>query len=323
MQKNLAIILTARMNSERLPGKAMLEIQGQPLIGWIVQRLKRVGNVVLATTELTADDALASYARVLDVPVYRGATNDVITRMDNALKKYQPKAEWVLRGLGDCPFMAGELIERAVDVCTQQGADVMAWALPPQTQPLYGSREFPYSRSAWDRIVANSMTREHVDVYYHCNRDLFKVLYHEPPPSFYFRQYRVEVDWPEDIAMLRKLSQYVSPLAMVKKLVSVMDKHPEVTMLNRERVERTGPSTYSYETLRSWYADMRGKAIMGWDDSLWGQVEGGEPVFCEGGTCLLGFARGGTLQTRTGDLIRGDARITCACGVGKRWNAAS
>lgn len=323
LNQDLAIILTARMGSERLPGKAMLDVRGTPLIGWVIKRLSKIGRVILATTRLRSDDPLAAYARTLDVPVFRGQQVDVVSRMDDALKQYHPEAKWVLRGLGDCPFMAGELIARAMEICEKQGGDIMQWALAPHVQPLYGSREFPYSRAAWERIVQRSTAREHVDVYFHSNRDQFKVIYHEPPKNYYFRGYRVEVDWPEDIAMLRALAGYVSPMANLERLVQVMDKHPEIMQINHGRVERTGPSTYPYEVLRSWYENMSGQPVVGWDNTVWNTVSGGEPVFCDGGTCLIGFSLGGIVQTRAGDLIRGDARIACSCGVGRRWSAKS
>jgi spore coat polysaccharide biosynthesis protein SpsF len=40
MVKDTYIILQARMNSERLPGKVMKEIAGIPMIGILLNRLK-------------------------------------------------------------------------------------------------------------------------------------------------------------------------------------------------------------------------------------------------------------------------------------------
>ena len=37
-------LIQARMGSERLPGKVMLEIEGKPLIGHIFDRLKKVNH---------------------------------------------------------------------------------------------------------------------------------------------------------------------------------------------------------------------------------------------------------------------------------------
>jgi len=51
MNRDLCIIITARMASERLPGKALVDVRGQPLIYWIVRRLQAVGKVVLACVQ--------------------------------------------------------------------------------------------------------------------------------------------------------------------------------------------------------------------------------------------------------------------------------
>lgn len=321
----LAVILTARNGSERLPGKAMYDVRGYPLIYWIMRRLQTFGNVVFATTDHPTDDGLASYMRAAEVPTYRGSVNDVVARMDGALKKYAPNAEYVLRGLGDCPFMAGELITRAVDcLCTYKG-DAFVWALPPKVLPVYGAREFPYSRNTWDKIVklATGEEREHVDMYFHRHRKDFKVLYHEGPHSNYFRDYRLEVDWPEDMAMIKELARITPMQTPLLDIIATLDKYPYIPALNRDRVEKTGPSRISQAEKRSYYKAMRGKPIIGWDDKVW-EPENiqAEPVFCASGQCILGHAWQGVLYRVNGDQIRGDAMINCSCGLSKRWLAA-
>ena len=172
------------------------------------------------------------------------------------------------------------------------------------------------------RIARMSAKREHVDLFFHEHRDQFKIAYHEPPPNAYFRNYRLEVDWQEDLDMIRGLAKHASMLSPTKTIVATLDRHHEVARLNRERVERTGPSCYTYAEQRAWAEEMRGKPIVGWDGTVWlPPDERAEPVHCNSGQCLLGYAYNGTLYTRAGDQIRGDALMGCACGAKKRWNA--
>ena len=324
MNKDIAIILTARMGSSRLPGKAMMDINNKPLIFWILDRLARIGNVVLATTQDKSDDELAYRVGGMGYCVHRGETDDVISRMDNALIRYYPGAKYVLRGLGDCPFMSKELIDRSVEIMDRDvDVDSFAWALPPWVWPVYGAREFPYKRTAWNRIVKESKTREHVDVYFHENRNRFNTVYHEPPPNVYFRPYRLEVDWQNDADLISAIAKNVSMLAPTNEIVSFLDKHDEIAKLNSDRVEVTGPTTYSYDVKREWSKHMRGKNIVCWDDTIWNLPhKSDEPVFCNGGICLLGYAHDGTLHRTNGDEIRGNAMIKCKCGAGKRWISA-
>jgi spore coat polysaccharide biosynthesis protein SpsF len=303
----------------------MYDVRGYPLIYWIMRRLQTFSKVVFATTEERSDDALAAYMRAADVPTYRGSTNDVLARMDGALRAYAPDAEFVLRGLGDCPFMAGELITRATDCLHLYGGEAFVWALPPRVLPVYGAREFPYSRNAWDKIVslASGEEHEHIDMYFHRHRRDFKVLYHEAPPADYFREYRLEVDWLEDMQMVRELARGITMQSPLLKILEYLDKHPEVASMNRERVEKTGPSRVNQAERKSYYKAMRGKAIIGWDGNVWEPMgDTAEPVFCSSGQCLLGQAMHGVLYRIGGDQIRGDAMLSCKCGLTKRWQAA-
>ena len=323
MISDLAIILTVRNGSQRLSSKAMAEVAGRPLVTWIIERLQQIGQVVVATTTLTDDDVLAATCQAEGVPVYRGATDDVVGRMEAARVMYAPEAKFVLRAMGDCPFMAQELITRAVEVMRKTNADAFLWALTPSILPLYGCREFPYSLSAWAQIVKNSQTREHVDQYFHDNRHRFQIAYHEAPTeNAYFRPYRLEVDYAEDLAVVRGIAQEVSLLAPVSQIVTWLDQHQKVAMLNRLQVEKTGPSCYNYQTRRSWMALMKGQPIIGWDNKVWQPPsDKAVPIFCKAGQCILGFSDGnGILHTKIG-RIAGNAALDCACGNGLRWNA--
>lgn len=319
MRTDLAIILTARVGSTRLPAKALADVNDKPLLYWIMRRLSAIGNVVLATTTNREDGVLLALAEAAGVPCYRGPVDDVITRMDNALNLHYPRAKYVLRGLGDCPFMAGELIERACQVMHLQRAEAFAWALPPTTWPVYGAREFPYTRTAWERIVKNSTSREHVDEYYHNHRAEFATVYHEPPKNVYFRPYRLEVDWPEDLAVIRGIAANLSMLTPLTGIIKYLDSADAVAKLNHSRVEQTGPTCYTYEVQRSWFRNLEGQPIVGWDGQLWRAPNGkGQPVFCKAGQCLLGVAENKILFSKVA-RIKGDAYLNCQCGAGLHW----
>ncbi len=323
MRNDLAIVLTARMSSSRLPGKAMAEVGGKPLIYWIIERLKTIGHVVLATTTQRDDEPLLAMADICEIPHYRGSPDDVVTRVNAALLANYPQAKFVLRGLGDCPLMAGELIERMCEVMQREKAEFFQWALAPSTSTVYGARESPYSRAGWQRVVTHATVREHVDTYYHEHRTAFRTVYHEPPDNVYFRPYRLEIDWPEDLKLFRAIADGISMRAPVPKIIKWLDQHQEIAMLNHMRVERTGLSCYSYETKRSWLYDMVGKSIATWNNKLWQPPsDKAVPIMCKSGSCLIGYGDGGVLHLQHGDKVRGSALLVCACGSGLHWQGA-
>ena len=327
-RNDLAIVLTARLGSQRLPNKALADVSGRPLLWWIVRRLQLAGNVILATTRHARDDELESLGEKLHIPVYRGSANDVVMRIDSAVKRYAQNAKYIMRGLGDCPYISPLIVLRATETLSKTNSEAFAWHLPPNAvqRLTYGSREFPYSRSGWQKIVDNARDdeREHVDLYFHRNREEFKIAYHEAPPLVYFRNYRLEVDWVEDLELVRKIANDYDPLAELDHIIRYIDINNEIARINRTRVEKTGLSaSYSNAEMRTWFKLMRGVPIMSWDDTIWEPNDRSTPVFCLAGTCLLGYAdSNGVLHRKNGDMIVGKAKIDCPCKSGRIWNKA-
>ena len=59
--KHVGVVLQARMGSTRLPGKVMLHVDGQPLLSFILRRLKRLQRhytLIVATTHNSLDDII-------------------------------------------------------------------------------------------------------------------------------------------------------------------------------------------------------------------------------------------------------------------------
>jgi spore coat polysaccharide biosynthesis protein SpsF len=74
-------IVQARMGSTRLPGKVLAEIAGEPMLVRTVERArlaKTVDDLLVATTQTAADDAVEALCRARGYAVYRGSTEDVL-----------------------------------------------------------------------------------------------------------------------------------------------------------------------------------------------------------------------------------------------------
>ena len=327
---DLAIILTVRSDSERFKDKCFLEVRKRPLIYWIIKRLQKIdsGQVVLATTHKPSDDRLVELATQMKIPVYRGDSRDVVARVDSAMRQHVPECKLVFRALADMPFISVELVNRAAQVLLKYGKEAFLWHLPPDIWPVYGAREFPYSRSGWDKIARSSRVteeREHTDMYFHRNRRRFDVVYHEPPPTDYFRPYRLEVDYPEDGALIQAIGGKIGMLKPLTEVIRHLDQNPKVARLNREKIEKTGVSSYEYQQQRIWMNLMKGQPELDWDNKWWRPMNGQQvPIFCHRGH-LLGYAQYGTLYTRDGEIQIEAGKIKCqkeGCGSSKYWHLA-
>ncbi|MGN7614462.1 cytidylyltransferase domain-containing protein [Magnetococcales bacterium HHB-1] len=79
----VSLILQARMGSTRFPGKSMMDLAGEPLVGRILERVKRcqrVDHIVLAIPDTPQNDSLDTLAKRYDVPSFRGSEDDLVDR---------------------------------------------------------------------------------------------------------------------------------------------------------------------------------------------------------------------------------------------------
>ena len=99
----LGVIVFSRMNSSRLPGKALLPLGTLPLLARVLRRAKLCGYpVYLATSKDADDDCLEDLALSEGVPVYRGSKENVLERATEAANTFNLKA--FARLCGDRPL---------------------------------------------------------------------------------------------------------------------------------------------------------------------------------------------------------------------------
>ncbi len=112
---NLAV-LQARMTSKRLPGKVLMELNGQPMIYWQIQRIlqsREINKLVVATSDYAADDVLVEYLQSINCDYVRGSLDDVLARFIKVENIYSPKA--IVRLTADCPLVMPKLIDSMLE----------------------------------------------------------------------------------------------------------------------------------------------------------------------------------------------------------------
>lgn len=120
---SITCVVQARMGSTRLPGKVLTEVAGQPMLSFLLERLRplEVEQLVVATTRRNEDDAVAEVAARAGAAVVRGAEVDVLSRF-MAVLDVAP-AEVVVRLTADCPLVDPAVVAEAIDLREGTGAD--------------------------------------------------------------------------------------------------------------------------------------------------------------------------------------------------------
>lgn len=101
-----AAIIQARMNSTRLPGKILLDLDGQTVLSHVLDRCKAIKGVDIvccAIPEGKDSDPIAIEAQQCGVNVFRGSESDVLDRYHQAAISVE--ADTVMRVTSDCPVI--------------------------------------------------------------------------------------------------------------------------------------------------------------------------------------------------------------------------
>lgn len=204
------VILSARQSSIRLPGKALIAFHGKTVLQHIVERYqtsKRIDEIIVATSLEKEDIAIDLLCEKLSIPCYRGSRDNLVARMNGALQRYAPTANYVFRGLGDMLLVDIGLLDWRFDLLKRRDADVVWTGLKNEPLPVYGSRESPWSRRAWNTIVQKSSggELEHAGQWLYTHMHSFRVVYVEGPRAEYYSPVRLELDTPDDLRFFERV----------------------------------------------------------------------------------------------------------------------
>ncbi len=133
-------IIFARMDSQRLPGKVLMDLSGKPVLYYVLERVKNINisEVVIATSTRKIDDPIVDYANQKKVKVFRGASDDVLDRAIKCAKYFS--ANCVLRICGDSPFVSFELANQAIEIMKEKIPDIVTTNCP-RSWPIGSSVE--------------------------------------------------------------------------------------------------------------------------------------------------------------------------------------
>ena len=199
-------LVQARTGSSRLPGKVLMDLHGRPMLAQLLSRLRtaqRIDEVVVATSDLPADDAVAELAEAEGVRVFRGDERDVLSRMLGAARVAE--ADVVVRITGDCPLIDPAVVDQVV---SELGDHDLASNAIQRTFPRGLDTEV-LTRDALERIAqlaTSPESREHVTWFAYRERpDLFKLRTVESGEGTTYAGLDWSVDTVEDLERVRRL----------------------------------------------------------------------------------------------------------------------
>lgn len=208
--------VAVRMGSARLPGKTLINVNGEPLLGHLLKRLnicRRLDHIVIATTCLSEDDVIETYCRENSVTCFRGSPTDVLGRLTSAYEDAQATVGVVV--YGDGPLIDPTIIDHAIQLFECSGvADFIGNDLKttfPAGMEVEVFRIDSLVRS--EILCTNDAIREHGTLFLRQNTDIFRVDNFEAFGNLRRPDLSLEVDTSEDLTVCDRIVSHLNAIS--------------------------------------------------------------------------------------------------------------
>lgn len=257
MRQKVSALIQARMGSTRLPGKAMMKIQGKTIIQIIFERLqhsKEIDDIILSTSSSRENNSLVRHAKEIGLKYYRGSENDLVARHLGAANKL--KANAVLRVTGDCPLVDPHLADQMIRIYRKKNhaIDFMTNAMPPTYPDGLDLDIMPLAtlKKLEKEIKKNDMHRDFFVPYIMKHKDRFKVYNFANAKNL--SSLRWTLDYPEDFSFLEKIFSTIKPkenIFFMDEVLALVSKNPKVLEINKKRMDNVILSDFRSQAYHS------------------------------------------------------------------------
>ena len=198
-------IVPARLASTRLPGKALIEIAGKPMVCWVAERAlaaRNVDRVIVATdSQQIVDVVQSSGIEAFMTAAHHTSGTDRVAEVAGMITH----AEIIVNVQGDEPMISPETIERAVDTMAIETAKPNGAGIVTTWEPI----------ESIDDLL---------------NPDLVKVVLDDHKNAVYFS--RSPVPYPRDA--VKKHGSLEAALANEPELLKLFRKHTGLYVYRRD-----------------------------------------------------------------------------------------
>lgn len=250
--------IIARLGSTRVPGKAIADIAGLPMIArmiGITRQIRQIDDFAALVPATASDDPLAETARAHGAKVLRGHPDYVLDRIHQANEELD--GEVIVYVGGDCPLLDPAVIDRGIEVFFARGCDYLNNYDPP-TFPE-GMDVNVLTRAALDAAFARALApsqRIHAFSYLTRHPEAFSVSNFENEKDLSHHHW--SVDFPEDLEFVHAVySRLGASRAAVHmdEVLSLISRDPDIAALDR-KLQR-GPVAHAFWNSPGIMRDMR------------------------------------------------------------------
>ena len=212
MKTNRAVIVQCRLSSTRLPGKALKDLCGKPVLAWVLSSMKKVkADYYYVATDEASYDQLLPVCREYGFECFAGPLDDVLARFNMLLDTI--KAKTVIRATADNPFLFYEAAEESAALFEEKNSgkahcDYLTYSGLP-----HGSGVEVFSADSLKKAATettDAYDHEHVGPALYNHKDRYVCEFIPAPRRYDYPELRTTIDTGSDYLRAFSIINYMN-----------------------------------------------------------------------------------------------------------------
>ncbi len=232
-------VIQVRMGSTRLPGKALKEIMGKPLLSYLYERVcaaSSLDRVVIATAAGARNQPIVDFAKANHIGCVAGSEQDLVDRFCETAEKFVAKA--LVRVTGDCPFADPSVVDQVTGTYLKNSDryDYVGNVVRPTYPDGLDVDVLPRSTlEKMDREVKDPFWREWLTGYLRERPNEYRIGGVENAEDL--SALRWTVDYEEDLRFTEEIFSRLYPkkkIFLMKDILELLEKEPAIAEINKK-----------------------------------------------------------------------------------------
>ena len=211
MKNKKAVIVQCRLSSTRLPQKALKDLNGKPVLAWVLNAMKQVkADKYYVATDEESYETLKPICEENGFEIFAGDLNNVLKRFCDLIRKI--KVDIVIRATADNPFLFYEAAQSSLEEFEKRlkktdNCDYLTFTGLPHGSGVEIINAASLLKA--EQLTDSSYDREHVGPALYNHTDTFTCDFVKAPSRFYYPELRTTIDTYTDYLRAISIVNYI------------------------------------------------------------------------------------------------------------------
>ena len=211
MKTNRTVIVQCRLSSTRLPGKALKDLCGKPVLSYVLSAMRKVNaDHYYVATDYDSYEELLPVCKEYGFECYAGSLQDVLDRFVSLLDTIKTKT--VIRATADNPFLFYEAAEESAKLFEEKNSGKNTCDYLTYSGLPHGSGVEVFSAESLKEAASETKDpydHEHVGPALYNHKEFYNCEFIPAPLRYKFPELRTTIDTYSDYLRALSMMRYL------------------------------------------------------------------------------------------------------------------